>query len=270
MNESNTYQAVRINDVAEWRLLCCISETGISAYLKNSNPTEEIKVLFEEKWQADPDSLLEKIENAVYDHPQVLDDFTADIVIVAPKSIWVPTELVEDDEENAAYLYNQVYDAEDYDVMTEAMGDATNLYSLVPGLNAFLQRTFPGARIHSHIAVMAARFRERNSDMPRIYAEIRSNKVDILAFDRRNLLMAATHTWHEVSDIQYHLFNIMNVYGLDPKEVQVSLSGLRDEKNTLMRELRKSVNYVMLTMLPSVGGKTGMPTPLALLLRGVL
>lgn len=267
MNDPNTYQAVRINDIAEWRLLCSISETGIEAYLKNSNPTEDIRTLFEEKWQPDSDVLLEKIENAVYDHPQVLDDFSADIVVVAPKAIWVPTEFVDDDEDNALYLYNQVYTADEEDVMMESVDDATCLYSLVTGLNAFLQRTFPGSRVHSHLAVMVNRFRERSSDVPRIFVEIRNRQVDIMAFERRNLLMAATHNWNEISDIQYHIFNIMNVYGLDPREVQISLSGLRDEKNELMRELRKSVNYVMLTMLPSISSKAGMTTPLALLLR---
>lgn len=267
MNETDIYQAVRIGDIADWKLICHISETGISAYLKHINPTEDIRTLFEESWQCEPEDILEKIENTVYDHPQVLDDFSADIVIVAPKSIWVPTAEVEDDEDRASYLYNQVYAADDADIMSESVDDATCLYCLVPGLNAFLQRTFPGSRIHSHLAVMVTRFRERSYDMPRIYANIRTGKVDLIAFDRKNLLMAATHSWHELSDIQYHLFNIINVYGLKPDEVQISLSGLKEEKNQLMHELRKSINYVMLTMLPTVGGKSGMPVTAALLLR---
>lgn len=267
MNDSNTYQAVRIGDIADWRLICVISSRGMSAYLKNVNPTEDVVTLFDEKWVSAEEGLLSKIENAVYDHPQVLDDFSADIVVVAPESIWVPTEMVEDDEEEASRLYNQVYAAEDSDIMSETVDDATCLYVLVPGLNAFLQRTFPGSRVHSHLAVMASRFRERSSDMPRIYAEIREGEVDFIAFDRRSLLMAATHRWNEMNDIQYHLFNIMNVYDLDPAEVQVSLSGLRDVKNELMRELRKTVSYVMLTMMPSIGSKAGMPVPASLMMR---
>lgn len=211
--------------------------------------------------------MLRNIENTVYDHPQVLDDFSSDIAIIAPKSIWVPTELVEDNIEEAARLYNQVYTAEENDVMTEAVDDATCVYSLTPGLNGFLQRTFPGARIHPHLAVLASRFRERSSDMPRVYLDIRHNEADFLAFDRRDLLMGATHCWHDPDDIQYHLFNILNVYGLDPDEVQVSLSGLKDVKNKLMPELRKNIAYVMLTMIPAVGTKADLPLAASLLLR---
>lgn len=266
MNESKTYQAVRIGDIADWRLIAELSATGMSAYLKHTDPTQEIVTLFEENWEKG-DNLLEKIENAVYDHPQVLDDFSADIAIVAPKSIWVPTKLLDDDEEEkAAFYYNQVYRAEEHDIMTDAVGDATCLYSLVPGLNAFLQRTFPGSRLHSHLALMTARFRERTADMPRIYAEIRKGEVDIIAFERKNLLMAATHRWDDPADIQYHIFNVINVYGLDPGDLQLSLSGNRDVKNLLLPELRKTISFVMMTMLPSLSGLQ-LSTPASLLLR---
>lgn len=266
MNDSNTYQAVRIGDIADWRLICEISATGISAYLKHTNPAQDIVTLIDEKWERGED-LLQKIENAVYDHPQVLDDFSADIAIVAPKSIWVPKHLLdEEDEENIAFLYNQVYSAEEGDIMSDTVDSATCLYSLVPGLNAFLQRTFPGSRLHSHLAVMTSRFRERTADMPRVYAEIRDGEVDILAFDHKNLLMAATHTWRDPMDIQYHIFNVINVYELDPQNLQLSLSGNRDVKNLLLPELRKTISYVMMTMLPSLSN-TQLPTTAALLLR---
>lgn len=266
MNDSNTYQAVRIGDIADWRLIGEISDRGMSMFLKHSNPTREIETLFDEKWEPSDDTLLKKIEDCVYDHPQVLDDFSADISIVAPKSIWVPSALVNDDDDESVRLYNQIYSSPESDIMSEEVEDATCLYSLVPCLNAFLQRTFPGARIHSHLAVMARRFRERSDDVPRIYAEIREGEVDILAFDRRTMLTAATHQWHEPADIQYHIFNIMNVYGLSPQVTQVSLSGLRDVKNGLIQELRKSVSFVMLTMLPTLTTAT-MPTTAALLLN---
>lgn len=267
MNESNTYQAVRIGDIADWRLICHVSARGMNAYLKHNNPTEDIVTLFDDKWNEDTDSLLRQIENCVYDHPQVLDDFSADVVITAPKSIWVPTELVADDEEEAAGLYAGIYPAEESDVMSEQVDDATCLYTLVPGLNAFLQRTFPGARIHSHLAVMAAKFRGRSADMPRIYIDIRDGEADFIAFNRSSFVMAATHKWQNTPDIQYHLFNIMNVFGFDPKDTQVSLSGIREVKSELVAELRKTLDYVMLTMMPGIGAKAGMSLPAALMLR---
>lgn len=269
MNDSNTYQAVRIGDISDWRMIASISATGMGAWLKNDDPMREVEAMFVQTWNSPEEDILRNIENAVYDHPQLLDDFSSDITVIAPKSIWVPTELVDENEEEASRLYNQVYSAEESDIMNEEVDGATCLFTLTPGLNAFLQRTFPGARVHSHLGVMARRFRERSADMPRVYLEIRDAEVDILAFDRREMLMAATHRWYSPNDIQYHLFNILNVYGLNPAEVQVSLSGLKDVKSKLMTELRKTIAYVMFTMMPSPGAKAEMPVSASLLLAKI-
>lgn len=197
----------------------------------------------------------------------MLDDFSADVIVTAPKSIWVPSALVEDDEEEAQRLYRQVYAGPGGDMMSEAAGEATCLFSLTGGLRAFLQRTFPGARIHGHLAVLASRFRERSADMARVYVDVRDGEADFLAFDRNNLLMGATHSWNDSADIEYHLYNIMNVFGLDPEETQVSLSGPRDLKGKLAARLRENIDYVMLTMMPGIGAKAGMPLAAALMLR---
>lgn len=267
MNESNTYQAVRTGDTADWRLIGHISSHGMGAWLRHDDPTRELETLFQLNWDTDGESPLEMIENAVYDHPQVLDDFTADIAIEAPKSIWVPSALVDENDDEALRLYNQIYNAAEGDLMSESVDDATCLYNLTPGLNAFLQRTFPGARIHPHLAILVRRFRERSADMPRVYIDIRNGEADIVAFDRTTFLMAATHRWYHPNDIQYHLFNILNVYGLDPASVQVSLSGPRDLKSELLAELRKTIAFVMLTMSPAPGARADMPLAASLLLR---
>ena len=266
-SESSTYQAVRIGDTAEWRLIVMISERGMAAWLKHQNPTTELVTLFDERWTPDSDSLLSKIEAAVYDHPQVLDDFSANIAIVAPKALWVPTELAEADEDDGVGYYTRIYPAQEADVMTDEAGEATCMYTLTSGLNAFLKRTFPGAQVENHLSIMRRRFRERGDEMPRVYVDIREGEADYVVFDNTRFIMAATHPWHSPTDIEYHLFNIMDVYGLEPSKTQVSLSGLRDLKTDLMTELRKSLKYVMLTMLPSIGQKAGMPLAASLLLR---
>ena len=273
MSDSNTYQAVRIGDIADWRLIATLSRDGMTAYLKNTeNPTEGVVTLFSEKWDAEGADLLHKIESAVYDHPQILDDFTADIAVVAPKSMWIPTHILDEDEEDVVAgsdMFRAVYPVEEEDVMTDELGDMSCLYTLAPGLPAFIQRTFAGARVRCHFSVLAERFRERGADIPRVYCDIREGEADFLAFDGRKMLMAATHRWTAPADIKYHVFNILAVYGLDPASVQVSLSGLKEVKTDLMKDLRKDVAFVMLTMLPSLAGKkTDMPTVASLLMRG--
>lgn len=187
-----TYKGVRIDDTAEWRLAVYITETGMSAYLKNTeNPLEPVATLFEEQWQQDETALLRNIETAVYDHPQLLDDFSTEIVICSPRAMWVPEALAGDYEEQTN-LYNKVYKAEETDVLCDTVNGICCLYTLCPGLPAFLRRTLSGARVSCHLSVLARRFMSRGSEMPRVYADIRQGEVDFVVLDDRRMLLAST------------------------------------------------------------------------------
>lgn len=261
-----TYRGVRIDDTAEWRLVVYISESGMSAYLKSvENPLEPVSTLFETTWERDGSRLLDNIEKGVYDHPQLLDDFSTEIVICTPHALWVPADVAADPEEGAA-LYNKVYNAEDEDIFSDTLDGMVCLYTLVPGLRSFLLRTLSGARISCQQTVLLRRFMSRGADMPRVYIDIREGEADFTVLDDRRLLLSATHFWNDPMDIAYHLFNIMDVYGLDKGNTQVSISGERDTKAFLVKELRKHVSYVMLTMMPSAVSKAEMPLAAAMAL----
>lgn len=262
-----TYKGVRIDDTAEWRLVIYISERGMSAYLKNiENPLEEVVTLFEESWEREETSLLRRIESAVYDHPQLMDDFSTEIVVCSPRAMWVPEEVVTEGV-GECELYNRIYKAEDGDVMSDAIKGMVCLYTLAPGLPAFLHRTLSGARISCHLTVLVRRFMDRSADMPRIYADIREGEVDFVVLDERRMLLSCTHQWHDKMDIAYHIFNLMDVYGLDPKNVQVSLSGVKEVKQSLLKILREHISFVMLTMMPSALSKADIPLTAAIALR---
>ncbi len=57
-------------DTGQWRLIVKIFADGISAYLENTlHDDVEPQELFTSSWENNPDGLLQRIENAVYDHP---------------------------------------------------------------------------------------------------------------------------------------------------------------------------------------------------------
>ena len=277
MEETNSgYRAIRIGDPSDWRLVMVIGAGGIETYLRNvENPMDEVEILFREEWDGDTSTLLERVESAVYDHPQLLDDFAADIAIETPKALWIPEKIVEKGEESDSddetptveKIYNTVYEAAEEDIMQDYVDGKVCAYTLVPGLQAFLQRTFPGARIRCHQAVLVKRLCDRVVDMPRVYIDIRKGWADFVVFDGTKLLMAVSHEWRAQEDIRYHLFNLLDVYDIDPKGVHVSLSGMRDEKNALMQALRGDVAYVMKTLVPGIASKTGMSLVASLLMR---
>lgn len=259
---TETFPLPRIGDISDWRLIVYIRKDGMSAYLKNLvNPTDPIAPMFHSHWEKNEAGILPDIENAVYDHSQILDDFSTDIIIETDRLLWVPARELEE-EYSEEKIFNSVYPAAAEDIHVDNNNDIVCLYTLTPGLNSFLKRTFPGSRVASHLTPIVGKLRERTSDSPRIYIDIREGEADFIGFDGKKLLLGATHFWNTYEDIAYHLFNILNVYELDPTDVQVSLSSNKEQQPTrqeLMWFLRKHLSFVMLTMLPKLTGGEEMP-----------
>ncbi|MDE6297995.1 MAG: DUF3822 family protein [Muribaculaceae bacterium] len=271
MEEKSTYRAVRIDDTADWRLVIYISKTRMSAYLKNEeDPMEPLVTLFHEHWNRDDENLLKRIETAVYDHPQLFDDFSTEIIINTERALWIPRAVVEDQTGDSDLmrdeyeLYNVVYKSEEEDIFRDELNDKLCLYTLVPGLNSFIRRTLPGARTWCQQTLAVRRFADQISDMPRLYVDIRDGEADYYAFDGRKMLMAATHEWKDIMDITYQVFNLIDIYHLDKANTQVLLSGRREIKGELMALLREHLQYVMLTMLPSSVSKSELPLAIGL------
>ncbi len=265
----STYKGVRIDDTTDWHLTIYISDSGMSAYLKNlENPLEPFTLLFNEEWKVSEHDLLSNIENAVYEHPQLFEDFSTDVVLSASKCLWIPKE-VEENSEGLADMYRQIYSANPEDLFYDSVGNMTCVYSFAPGLPSFMRRTLSGARIRSQQGVLVKRFSESVADMPRMYVNIREREADIVLFDGKKLLLSVTYGWQEYMDLSYHVLNVADVYGMDRKNLQVSISGMRDVKTELMRELRRHITYVMLTMLPSGFSKLDVPLGVALVMSRV-
>ena len=271
MEETTTYRAVRIDDTADWRLIIYISRTGMSAFLKNEeDPMEPLITMFSESWPREDSGLLRRIESAVYDHPQLFDDFSTEIIINTERSIWVPLREIEkgngeeDNYRDETELFNMVYDASEEDIFMDEQGDRICLYTLVPGLHPFIRRTLAGARTWCQQTLAVRRFAEQVSDMPRLYVDIRDGEADYYGFDGRKLLIAVTHPWRDKMEIAYRVFNMMELWKLDSGNTQVMISGKRDIKNELMGILREHLNYVMLTMLPSSISRSEHPLAIGL------
>ncbi len=212
-------------DTGQWRLIVKIFADGISAYLENTlHDDVEPQELFTSSWENNPDGLLQRIENAVYDHPRVLDDFSARIVVFDRRTLFMPTELLVETEDAEDEFYKEVYDADEEDIMCDTDGDITAAFSLAPGLKSFLNRTFPGARLGCNLMRSVADLRKEGEGL-RLYLVIREKETDFILLDGRDLISASTHSCECGADIAYHGFNLMNVYGIDPKDVMVATEG---------------------------------------------
>lgn len=221
----NGLTAADFADTGQWRLIVSIYPTGINAYLENTiHEGLEPQLLFSTEWEPDPDTLLHQVENAVYDHPRVLDDFSARIIIYDLNTMFMPTELVEETAGAEEDFYTAVYDVAPEDVMTDTDKDLTAAYSPAPGLNGFLRRTFPGAIVECNLMSLVRKWR-KDGIGKRMLVAVRNGEADFVLTDGESLLTASTHTWHAPEDIVYHAMNILDVYQVLPSETEITLSG---------------------------------------------
>lgn len=270
--QDNNFQAILtpadFADTGQWRLIVYISRQGMRAFLKHiSDKSRPMVEMLKVNWPEDDSStLLTSIENAVYDHPGLLDDYATEIILESPKVCFAPNEIIDSEEDSENSIFSTVFPGEDQEVLSDRLPDCTALFTLARGLDGFISRTIPGARIRSHLAVIAERFRRQKADGPRIYVDIRDKHIDLLAFNNEQLLSASVQPWRTKEDILYRIFNLMNAYGFEPGNVHIHLSGNYDIKSEMLDLLRQYCNDVSLTSLPA-DISTDNPLPLAALLQ---
>lgn len=212
-------------DTGQWRLIVNIYTTGMSAFLENTLHSDvEPQQLFSVRWEKDPDSLLDHIENAVYDNPRLLDDFSARVVLFDRRTLFIPTRVAEENEGSEEEIYKSVYGGEEADVICETDGDLTAASSMTPGLKGFLYRTFPGARISTNLMSKVSELKRQNSgNGKRMFVTERESlsEADFILLDGHSLISASTHPASGKEDIIYHVYNIITSYGIDPAEVEM-------------------------------------------------
>lgn len=240
----------RFVDTGDWKLLIYISSRGMTALLRSlDSENPGCRLLFSEKWDAGNTSFLPFVETLVYDHPQILDDFSTEIIIQTPKALWVPSALLENDEKEDEYL-NCVYDCEPEDIFTDLDESESCLYTSVHGLNSFLNRTLPGCRISSHISVLKKHFEKERSEWPRIIVNIREDEADVLAFKDSALYCTATFPWKEASDIAYRVFLTTDAYSFPNNETRVEVYSNSAAGEDLAGILEKFVGEVKTDGVP--------------------
>lgn len=254
-------------DTGQWRLIIYISHVGMRAFLKHiSDKSRPMAEMFSIGWKdADSATLLNNIENVVYDHPGLLDDYATDIIIRTSKVCFVPNNFLDEDSVSEEDIFTSLFPGEGQEVIADRLRDCTALFTLVRGLDGFFSRTIPGARIRSHLAVLTEHFRRHKSAGPRIYLDIREGKTDILAFKDENLLSASVQRWKKTEDIAYRIFNLINTYGLKPLEATIYMTGPYEIKNSVTELIRPYCREVTSTPLPvNLPDEMQLPLPVVL------
>ncbi|MDE7159859.1 MAG: DUF3822 family protein [Muribaculaceae bacterium] len=224
----DTFSSVAAADMADtgqWRLEAAISRFGIHALLRAiRRPGVPVRPLLDASWSEESEGLLKRIENAVYDHPQVLDDYSARIIIDTPLTVWCPSAPGDTPEPDAG-LFTSIYGGSPDDVMCDVSSPESPvcLYSLVAGLKAFLGRTFPGAIVKPFQSLLLDRAFRLFPDSEGILVVMRPKATDFVAVSKGTLSAIATRPALSPSDVAYHALNTLNTLRFSPESASVAV-----------------------------------------------
>ncbi|MDE5903638.1 MAG: DUF3822 family protein [Muribaculaceae bacterium] len=217
-------------DTGQWRLLIYITHTGMRALLRHATDRERpLLQLLHEEWEpASAEVQMSKIENTVYAHPSLLDDYATEVVVETPRVAWMPDTFLADGTFGEESVYHTVFADAEGDVLTDRTGEATALYEFLPEFDSFMARTLPGARLRCHLGVLVERFLHDSAPGDttlRIYMDMRDGEADLVALRSGRLVSASVQPWHTAEEAAYRIFHLLNAYATDRTDVKVSVNG---------------------------------------------
>lgn len=216
-----TLTAADFADTGQWRLIIRLMPDALEASLQNTlHPHLEPQILCSARWLPGYASFCKNLEQTVYDHPRLLDDFATRIIIYEKCTLFIPKTIAEESAGAEEEMFSKVYKAETRDIMTDSFGELTAVWKVAPGVKSFLMRTFPGARITCHLMelIRKASSGKHTDDSCRdlksmtFLEEIRDGEIDLVLMKDGKLLSASTHDFTKPEDIDRLKRNLLEVY----------------------------------------------------------
>ena len=250
-------------------LILRLSKTGMEYYwdsadgLEGPFPSQTSAELWNKGNDNDNPSreTLQLIQSAVYEHDEILDDCQATVIVDTDKVLFFPSDMDEDEIVRTAC---KVFGTDEEELLIENTDAETAVYFLTKGLEPFLSRTFPGARITHPLSLLKSMFASDTHNDDRVYADIDNHSMRLLAFKGKNLRHASVHNTPAASDAVYYIFSLWNLLGFYADEGEVNVSGDRNFRQELTPMLRRHLNYVATTLLPPTPFTEKVPTDVLL------
>jgi len=171
-----------------------------------------------------------------------------------PFAALVPNRLYREDEKRT-YLA-KIASLEPHDtICTDELpfADAMAVYPVSQALLRRLKMLFPQSESR-HLAVCLAKMLSplAGQDPPRrIFANIRHNRAQLLAFDQEDLLFFNTFSFVESSDLVYYCMLVYEQLGWKPEEASLIVSGMLVEDSLIYRTLARYFPLLQFLRLPA-------------------
>ena len=253
-----------------WRL--CLRLDSRTLYVMLYNVVEDNSLIYHEiALDGAASSALKALEEAVYENPALLSDFSrVDCVIDTTTYLTIPTPL--DTAEYRDKLMSEAHpDFIGETISCQLYGlDTTILMGVEQDFIGFLRRTFNNPTIHHHLAPLCRYFRgkSRLGNSGKMYANIHGSRLDLIAFGNDTITLANSFEFRDSADAVYYILACRRMLGLSADSDELFLAGDNSTRETITPILRQYLAYVMPVIFPSSmfrAGRDAMRAPFDLI-----
>ena len=215
------------------------------------------------------------LENAVFDNPQLLNDFASTAIAIHSQHFALLPQQVASDGLSENVLAAS-FTGLDGDVLTSEIAgtDAAVACEVPSGVLGFLRRTFATATIMHHLVPLCSYcMRSYALDTACLHISIAQGEAHIVAIKQGQLQMANTFHYRAIEDVAYYAMNMWKTCGLNASRDKVLLTGDNNLRRKLAEQLRQWIAYVMPEVLPAEAlklGRNAMSVPFNLITLALL
>ena len=260
-------QNIHIEHPEVWELLVAIGDRQVDYILYT--PTVAGSLVVGEVTRADES--MQALEDAVYDTPELLNEYKRVTVVVHSQHfVLFPAEVTDDD---CLALVRQSFPGDNGDAAVCDMPEnGAKVAWLMPhGMQAFLGRTFSYPVVCHHLQPLCEHFKALNTSdaVSRMFLHLNENSLDLAVYRDGLLQCANTFPFSGYQDAVYYVLNVWRSHGMDQLADEMQLMGDREACAAMTPKLREFVKHVMPAVYPAAAmrlGRNAMQAPLELIL----
>lgn len=231
------------------------------------------------KWISMPDGregLLKRLEDAVYDNPLLLGDFSRTTVFCGSRRFMVLPDIIESGSDGAVSAFRRLFPAGmpdgEGEIMFSHIGcmELSVAFEIPAAVAAFLRRTFPGVRLEHPVVPLCRYFRGKYGQRcyGKTLANICGKRLDIITLGNRAPLMVNSFSFREPMDAVYYILAARKSLGLADID-EIIIGGDRLTRAQVTPVLRRYVRYVMPAIFPEAmlrAGREALAAPFEMVL----
>ena len=260
-------EKINIQHPEAWELIVSIEDKRVKYIL--FTPSVANSLIIGEVTRTD--DTLQALEDAIYDTPELLNDYKRVRVMVHSRHfVLLPAETSDAD---CVELVRQAFPADDGDAAVCAMpANGVKTAFLMPhGMQAFLGRTFNYPAVCHRLLPLCEHFKglDHGSGVSRMFLHLQDGEMDVVIYREGQLQLVNTYQFGNIDDATYFALNAWRSHGLDQMTDELQLAGDVELRAAMTPELRKYVKYVMPAVYPAAAmrlGRNAMQAPLELIL----